>query len=129
MSTLLDVPATANPAAVDLANKSAIGKMPQFLELKDKFGNNLFFGNGGDVRFAATPLIPDFRQQLKDVRQLELRSDDVIVVGYPKSGQLRKAYLYLLKKKPNPYLSHKGEIHIVAITARNQVSGGKATYS
>ncbi|KAK7114683.1 sulfotransferase 1C4-like [Littorina saxatilis] len=60
--------------------------MPQFLELKDKFGNNLYFGNGGDVRFAATPLISDFRQQLKDVRQLELRTDDVIVVGYPKSG-------------------------------------------
>ena len=61
--------------------------MPQFLELKDKFGNSLYFGNGGDVRFAATPLIADFRQQLKDVRQLELRTDDVIVVGYPKSGE------------------------------------------
>ena len=61
--------------------------MPQFLELKDKFGNNLYFGNGGDVRFAASPLISDFRQQLKDVRQLELRSDDVIVVGFPKSGE------------------------------------------
>ncbi|KAK7498913.1 hypothetical protein BaRGS_00010005, partial [Batillaria attramentaria] len=60
--------------------------MPQFLELKDKFGNSLYFGNGGDVRFAATPIIDDFRQQLKDVQQLELRSDDVIVVGYPKSG-------------------------------------------
>lgn len=61
--------------------------MPQFLELKDKFGNSLFFGNGGDVRLAATPLIADFRKQLKDVQELYLRHDDVIITGYPKSGE------------------------------------------
>lgn len=88
MSTLLQIPApTSKPAAADpVVKKKSPVKMPQFLELKDKFGNNLYFGNGGEVRFAASPLITDFRQQMKDVRELELRSDDVIVVGYPKSG-------------------------------------------
>ncbi|KAK7498807.1 hypothetical protein BaRGS_00009899 [Batillaria attramentaria] len=56
------------------------------LELKDRFGNTLYFGNGGDVRFAASTWIPDFRQQLRMVKEMELRHDDVIVAGYPKSG-------------------------------------------
>nr|KAG5688473.1 hypothetical protein BaRGS_011911 [Batillaria attramentaria] len=56
------------------------------IHLKDQFGNDLYFGHAGDVWMPLFPHIPDFRQHLQDIRHLELRPDDIIIAGYPKSG-------------------------------------------
>ncbi|KAK7492335.1 hypothetical protein BaRGS_00016432, partial [Batillaria attramentaria] len=60
--------------------------MPQFEHVKDRYGNDLWYGDGGEVRFAANPAIQDYREQLKTIKERRLRSDDVLIVGYPKSG-------------------------------------------
>ncbi|XP_076463358.1 sulfotransferase 1B1-like [Babylonia areolata] len=54
--------------------------------IKDRHGNDLFFGNGDVVWFPQFDEIDDYRQQLKNIRQLELREDDVILAAYPRSG-------------------------------------------
>ena len=61
--------------------------MSQFLHEKDGFGNDMWFGDTGPVRMAALPHVPDYAGQLDRIRDVTLRSDDVIVVGYPKSGE------------------------------------------
>ena len=61
--------------------------LPQFLELRDRFGNPLHFSQAGDVLLGPSPLIPDGRQRLAEVKQLELRNDDVIIAGFMKAGE------------------------------------------
>ncbi|XP_025090130.1 sulfotransferase 1C3-like [Pomacea canaliculata] len=56
------------------------------LELKDKFGNVMRFGIGGDNWYPPFPLIQDHRQHITEVRHLELRPDDVLMEGFPKTG-------------------------------------------
>ena len=60
---------------------------PRFLELKDRFGNPLLFSHAGDVYLGPSPLIPDGRQRLAEVKVMELREDDVIIAGFMKSGE------------------------------------------
>ncbi|XP_025090139.1 sulfotransferase 1C3-like [Pomacea canaliculata] len=60
--------------------------MSAYLELKDKFGNDIWFGHGGDIWLPPFSTIKDFRQHIKDLRNLELHYDDVILTGFPKSG-------------------------------------------
>lgn len=57
------------------------------LELKDKFGNVMRFGIGGDNWYPPFPLIQDHRQHITEVRHLELRPDDVLMEGFPKTGR------------------------------------------
>ena len=61
--------------------------LPQFLELRDRFGNPLYFSHAGDVLLGPSPLIPDGRQRLAEVKLLELRNDDVIIAGFMKAGE------------------------------------------
>ena len=57
------------------------------IHLKDRYGNDLGFLNGGDIWVPIFPDIDDdYRQHLKNLRRLELRPDDIIVAGYPRSG-------------------------------------------
>ncbi|KAK7469550.1 hypothetical protein BaRGS_00036456, partial [Batillaria attramentaria] len=56
------------------------------LQLKDKFGNDLYFGHAGDIWLPQFPGLPDYRQHLHFIRHMELRPDDVILTGYPKAG-------------------------------------------
>ena len=58
--------------------------------MKDRYGNDLVFHNGGDIWCPTYPDIVDYRQHLKDLRHLELRKDDIVVVGYPRSGEFGK---------------------------------------
>ncbi|KAK7088225.1 sulfotransferase 1C2-like [Littorina saxatilis] len=60
--------------------------IPEHLELRDRFGNTLYFLNAGDVLLAPTTIIPDARERLTEIKQLELRQDDVIIAGFMKSG-------------------------------------------
>nr|KAG5703476.1 hypothetical protein BaRGS_020110 [Batillaria attramentaria] len=60
--------------------------MSQFEHVKDKFGNDLWFGDGGEMRFPPMSHVQDYRKQLQDIKQLPLREDDVIVACFPKSG-------------------------------------------
>ena len=57
------------------------------IHLKDRYGNDLHFGNGGDVWCPPFPLFDDYRKQLHNIRNLQLRDDDVILTGFPKSGK------------------------------------------
>ncbi|KAK7469552.1 hypothetical protein BaRGS_00036458, partial [Batillaria attramentaria] len=57
------------------------------LYLKDKFGNDLYFGNAGDIWSEQFPEIPDYRQHAYNLRHMELRPDDVILTGYPKAAE------------------------------------------
>ncbi|XP_025090141.1 sulfotransferase family cytosolic 1B member 1-like [Pomacea canaliculata] len=57
-----------------------------YLELKDNFGNDLRFANGGDIWYPPFPFAQDYRQHVKDIRQVELRPDDILVTGFPKTG-------------------------------------------
>lgn len=61
--------------------------MSQLIQLKDKYGNSLNFGNGGDVWLPPFSNIRDYRQHLNNIRHLELEPDDVIIAGFPKSGK------------------------------------------
>ena len=61
--------------------------MSERVHLKDRYGNDLSFLNGGDVWVPILPdIVDNYRQHLKNLRRLEMRPDDVIVVGYPRSG-------------------------------------------
>ena len=63
------------------------------IHLKDRYGNDLNFLNGGDVWVAIFPDIDDdYRQHLKNLRRLELRPDDIIVAGYPRSGGFTQSH-------------------------------------
>ena len=57
-----------------------------YAELKDKYGNNINFGNFGDILVPAFPMIKDFRQHKADIREMNLKPNDVIITGYPKTG-------------------------------------------
>ncbi|XP_076462107.1 sulfotransferase 1C2-like [Babylonia areolata] len=41
--------------------------------LKDRHGNDLYFGNAGEIWIPPSPHIEDYREQLKKIRHLELR--------------------------------------------------------
>ncbi|XP_025105959.1 sulfotransferase 1A2-like [Pomacea canaliculata] len=59
---------------------------PGLIVRKDKFGNDIWLGDGGEVIFAPVDCIPDYRKHLQHIRDMQLRADDVLIVGYPKSG-------------------------------------------
>lgn len=69
----------------DMNNKAVTEPRDQLLHVKDQFGNDMWFGDAGAVRVAAVPHV-DYRGLLDRIRDFDLRHDDVIVVGYPKSG-------------------------------------------
>ena len=55
-----------------------------------RFGNTFYVGNAGDVWIPPFPLPDgmDYRDVVKNVRDMELRDSDVLVVSYPKTGDL-----------------------------------------
>ena len=67
-----------------------------YAELKDKYGNNINFGNFGDILVPALPMIKDFRQHKADIREMNLKPNDVFLTGYPKSGTYLRRLLLIL---------------------------------
>nr|KAG5703497.1 hypothetical protein BaRGS_020131 [Batillaria attramentaria] len=61
-------------------------KMSQFEHVKDKYGNDIYYGHP-EVKFTAVSYVKDFYKQVEMLKEIELRPDDVITVSYPKSGQ------------------------------------------
>lgn len=79
----------------------------QYVELKDKFGNDLNLGNCGDILSPPFPGIQDFRQHLCDIKNMDLKPNDVIICGFPKTGtHWHHEILYMLIKGSTEY--HKG---------------------
>nr|KAG5703498.1 hypothetical protein BaRGS_020132 [Batillaria attramentaria] len=69
-----------------MARTHARGKMSQFLHEIDRFGNDMWFGDAGDIKMPPLVIIHDYKKMLQRIKELQLRSDDVLVVGYPKTG-------------------------------------------
>ena len=61
--------------------------MSDLLHKTDRFGNDIWLGDSGDVKMAALAGI-DYSTHLSRIRDVELRPDDVILVGFPKSGRV-----------------------------------------
>ncbi|KAK7497617.1 hypothetical protein BaRGS_00011012, partial [Batillaria attramentaria] len=59
--------------------------MSKFVHLKDKYGNDMWFGHPV-VRMPASEDVEDYDKQLQILKDMQLRPDDVITVAYPKSG-------------------------------------------
>nr|KAG5687673.1 hypothetical protein BaRGS_027565 [Batillaria attramentaria] len=72
--------------------------------VKDEAGNDIWFGDGGELRFPPGNHITDFKQQLKRLKTLQLRSDDVIVVGYPKTAKKVKV-VYITRNPKDVFVS------------------------
>ena len=76
-----------------------------YVELKDKYGNNINFGHCGDILIPAFPGIEDFRQHKADIREMNLKPNDVLLTGYLKAGtylRLSKSGYVLKETFTNP---------------------------
>jgi hypothetical protein len=61
-----------------------------YIELKDKFGNSLFFGDVGGQLIPAFQGHPDFRQHGENIKNMHFNSSDVLIAGFPKTGRMKK---------------------------------------
>lgn len=57
-----------------------------YVELKDKFGNDFRFGHCGDIFIPPFPLVHDFRLHMRAIKDMDIKPNDVIIAGYPKTG-------------------------------------------
>ncbi|XP_076462648.1 amine sulfotransferase-like isoform X2 [Babylonia areolata] len=73
--------------------------------LKDRHGNDLYFGNADGIWLSPLPRNEDFRERLKKIRHLELRDGDVILTSFPRSGTFwHHEILYMLLHNTTDYL-------------------------
>lgn len=98
--------------------------MSALLHLKDQFGNNMYFGDTGHIRLPAVPNV-DFTSLLQTVRDVTMREDDVMVVGYPKSGNNWTHHMVCMLKEGTtelmPMFTHDSFFFIDALgTSSNQ---------
>ena len=54
---------------------------------RDNSGHCYSYVMAGDIKMAPFPVVRDYAKRLSYVRNVKLRHDDVIIVGYPKSGE------------------------------------------
>ncbi|KAL8618601.1 hypothetical protein ACOMHN_015711 [Nucella lapillus] len=75
------------------------------INLKDRHGNDIYFGHGGVVFFPEYEEIDDYREQVKKIRHMELRDDDVIITAYPRSGtHWRHQIVHMLMENTSEYV-------------------------
>ncbi|XP_076463353.1 sulfotransferase 1A2-like isoform X2 [Babylonia areolata] len=81
--------------------------------LKDRHGNDIYYGNGGDTWFTPSMHIKDYREHLKKIRHMELRDDDVILASFPRSGTLwHHQILYMLLHNTTDYVGRMEQDHL-----------------
>ncbi|XP_076462645.1 sulfotransferase 1C2A-like [Babylonia areolata] len=55
-------------------------------QLKDRHGNDIYYGNGGEVWYPPSLHVQDYRAHLKKTRHMKLRDDDILITSFPRSG-------------------------------------------
>lgn len=89
----------------------------QYVELKDKHGNTLFFGNMVDVIIPPFPAIQDFRQHKKDIVNMDLNPCDIIITGFPKTGtHWNLEIIQMLIKGSSEYEKDQGHASFIELT-------------
>ncbi|XP_059171700.1 sulfotransferase 1B1-like [Physella acuta] len=76
--------------------------MPKLAQIADRFGNVILFGNAGDFWQVPFPIGADndYRTQVRRARDMEIRTDDVLICSYPKSGlHWQQEIINMLMKK------------------------------
>ncbi|XP_076453294.1 sulfotransferase 1B1-like [Babylonia areolata] len=87
--------------------------MNSFAQLKDRHGNDIYFGNSGEMWMIPSPNIKDHREQLKKIRHMELRDDDVILASFPRSGTFwHHQIVCMLLHNTTDYVGHFEEDHM-----------------
>ncbi|XP_059171752.1 sulfotransferase 1B1-like isoform X2 [Physella acuta] len=67
---------------------SILKKLPKLSSVTDRFGNTFHFGNAGGFWHPPFPLgaDTDYRTHLRNITDMEIRPDDVMICSYPKTG-------------------------------------------
>ncbi|XP_059171161.1 sulfotransferase 1E1-like [Physella acuta] len=62
--------------------------LPQLSTMIDRFGNKFHFGNAGGYWHLPLPIgsDTDCRTHLRNIRNMEIRPDDVLICSYPRTG-------------------------------------------
>ncbi|CAL1543633.1 unnamed protein product, partial [Lymnaea stagnalis] len=75
---------------------------PKLAQLTDRFGNTFFFGNAGDYWHIPFPIGADndYRTHARNIRDMEIRPDDVLICSFPKTGlHWHVEIMHMLKEK------------------------------
>ncbi|XP_076462642.1 sulfotransferase 1C2-like [Babylonia areolata] len=87
--------------------------MTSISHLKDRHGNDIYFGNPGTGWWLPSPHIEDFREHMTKIRHLDLRDGDVLLASFPRSGTFwTHQILYMLMHKTTDYLGRMEEDHL-----------------
>ncbi|KAH9492166.1 hypothetical protein Btru_026474 [Bulinus truncatus] len=80
----------------------------EYLRDVPKFGNTFKFGNAGDYWHQAFPIGSgnDYRRHVKQIREMEIRDDDVLICSYPKTGILDTCSVRAIKLNKYIYDVH-----------------------
>ncbi|XP_059171145.1 sulfotransferase 1E1-like [Physella acuta] len=73
---------------IDTLPDEILNDLPKLSSLTDRFGNTFYFGNAGGYwqppfRIGADT---DYMTHARNIRDMEIRPDDVMICSYPKSG-------------------------------------------
>ncbi|XP_055862538.1 sulfotransferase 1A1-like [Biomphalaria glabrata] len=76
------------PSSSSVAPEEFLNKVPRLAQLTDRFGNTFHFGNAGDYWHQAFAIgaETDYKTHVKQIRNMDIRDDDILICSYPKSG-------------------------------------------
>ncbi|KAI8749203.1 sulfotransferase family cytosolic 1B member 1 isoform X2 [Biomphalaria glabrata] len=79
---------TCDTSTSSVALKEFLNSIPKLAQLTDRFGNTFHFGNAGDYWTQAFGIgaNADYRTHTKDIRNMDIRDDDILICSYPKTG-------------------------------------------
>ncbi|XP_076453299.1 sulfotransferase 1B1-like [Babylonia areolata] len=86
--------------------------MSRVAHTKDCHGNDVHFGNTGELWIVPSPNVKDFREHLKKIRHFEMRDDDVILASFPRSGAFwHHEIISMLLHNTTDYVGHIEDVH------------------